>query len=263
MRPACLRRRRRFRRCRPAPTKRCGSRSPTTPTWSRSAARRSPPAMTSMSPGPAACRRCPAVDAATTSTISPATIRRVPEHRQRDDGRPQRAHSDLPGRASRGADPPGAGAAGPGARAGRRHRARRRPGRPRGLRQLRRVAARDPGANGRRPGQPACARRQPRRAERRHPHDHRSAERRAGTAELAGRAGDRQARRLCRGLPAAERDGPGRSRRTSGSMAARFTIRSAITAASPTTGTTGRATRAIRPSRPGPSRPRRCRRTRS
>ena len=46
MRPACSRRRRRCRRCRRPPTKRCGSRSPTTPTWSRSAARRWPPAMT-------------------------------------------------------------------------------------------------------------------------------------------------------------------------------------------------------------------------
>ena len=53
----CLRRRRRCRRFRRPPTKRSGSRSPTTPTWSRSAARRSPPAMTSTSPAPAGCRR--------------------------------------------------------------------------------------------------------------------------------------------------------------------------------------------------------------
>ena len=115
------------------------------------------------------------------------TDRRLPEHRQPDHGRPAARipifQGGLPAARIRQAQ----ALAGPGAGAGRRHRARGGSGRARRLRRLRRGAEGDPGRDGRGPGQRAGARGQSRRTERRHPHHPRSPERRAGTAELAGR----------------------------------------------------------------------------
>ena len=91
--------------------------------------------------------------------------------------------------------------------------------------------------------QPARARRHPRRADGRHPQRPRRAQRRAGIAEQPGAARHRPARRLCRRLPAAQRDGRGRGRGSQPRRRRRSTTRwsttTAIRAAGPT-GTTGR-----------------------
>ena len=94
------------------------------------------------------------------------------------------------------------------------------------------------------------ARRCPRRAERgTRPYSTSSCEQ---ELLLRSGAGDRPARRLCRRLPAAQRDGPGGGDDL-GLEAGRSTTRSAITAASPETGTTGPTTAATTRSRPAPS----------
>ncbi len=111
-------------------------------------------------------------------------------------------------------------------RAGRRHRARRRPGRARRLRRLttRRRRRSRPRPSRSRPTSSRSRATAPSRASARAPIiEVLNAEQEL--LQLAGRAGHRQARRLCRRLPAAERDGPGRG---AGSRARRRTaLRSA------------------------------------
>ena len=210
--------------------------------------------------GRAACRPCRAslsgtyVNRARRPTDGVSADTGTPDH-----DRAQRADPDLPGRAARGADPPGAGARGPGARAGRRHRARgRSPTRAafadyeaaqKAIQsQTVAVQANELALEGARAEQSVGTRTVL---------DVLNAEQELLNSQVA--LVTRQARRLCRRLPAAQRDGPGRGATISGSTAVRSTIRSAITAASPATGTTGRATRATTRSRPAPSARRSCR----
>ena len=201
-----------------APTRRPRSRSATMPISPRSPPRRAPPATTSASRAASGCR--PSRRSAATRYFNALGTRRrgagvadgtCPIRHDQRRHRPVAEHAALPGRRA-----PARGSA-------RRRRSAAscssRRSRSSGcvVSNTRAAFAAYRAAQeaiefeqdrGRR--QPARARRHPRRADRRHPQRARRAQRRAGAAEQPGAARHRAPRRLCRRLPAAERDGHGR-----------------------------------------------------
>ena len=212
------------------------------PDLSRSAARRSPPAMTCASPRRAGCRPSPVSAANLCERPRRGGSPGIPEHRHPDQDR-ERKHPDLPGRPARRPHSSGTGAAGPGAGAGRGHGACGCSGCARRLRRATRRPESDPvrtvavqanelALEGVRAEQSVGTRTVL---------DVLNAEQELLNSQVSLVTARRDA--YVAGFQLLNAMGQAEAR-TSASKAVRSTIRSAITVVSPATGTTGRPTRA-------------------